>query len=45
MAMAQVASTVSAKPTKTLHFAVHASLLGSFLALVRFLAVACQHAH
>jgi hypothetical protein len=45
MAMAQVAPTITASSTSKLSFAVHSSLLASFLALVGFLAVACHHVH
>jgi hypothetical protein len=42
--MALVAPTVRVQKTSPL-FAVHLSLLGSFVSLVGYLAVVCHHAH
>ncbi|MGI0020516.1 MAG: hypothetical protein ACREAY_08595 [Nitrososphaera sp.] len=42
--MAQVVSTLPVNASR-LSFAVHASLLGSFIALVGFIAVICHHVH
>ncbi|WP_415283736.1 hypothetical protein [Candidatus Nitrososphaera sp. FF02] len=42
--MAQAASAVRVQKTSPV-FAVHLSLLGSFVSLVGYLAVVCHHVH
>ena len=43
--MAQIVSTLPVNTDRLLSFAVHASLLGSFVALVGYIAVICHHVH
>ncbi len=43
--MAQIVSTLPVNTDRLLSFAVHSSLLGSFVALVGYIAVICHHVH
>jgi hypothetical protein len=46
--MAQIVSTslpVRTTTSRLVSFAVHASLLGGFVGLVTFVAIACHHVH